>query len=272
VLRRLDGVLHGDYRSFFRGCGLDLAELREYQPGDDVRHIDWNVTARLQTPYRREFHEDRDITAWFLVDLSRSLDFQGKHAIATGCVAVLARLFAARGNRVGALLYGSRVETVIPARSGRQHVLHLLHRMTQPVEGGARATRLAELLAGAAPLLKRRSMVFVVSDFISEPGWQQPLAHFARRHDVVAVRVSDPLESELPDLGIVTVRDEETGEELEIDTHDPAFRARLLAMQADAAAAIRMALQSAGVELLELSAGEDLLASLLRFARLRRRK
>src|ERR1700757_4048948 len=84
VLRRLDGVLHGDYRSFFRGCGLDLAELREYQPGDDVRHIDWNVTARLQTPYRREFHEDRDITAWFLVDLSRSLDFQGKHAIATG--------------------------------------------------------------------------------------------------------------------------------------------------------------------------------------------
>ena len=272
VVRRLDGLLHGDYRTLFRGRGLDLAELREYQPGDDVRHIDWNVTARLQTPHVREYHEDRDLTAWFLIDLSRSLDFQGKHALATGFVASLARLLAGRGNRVGAVLYGSRVESVIPARTGRRHVLHLLHRLTQPVDGGSHATRLAELLEGAAPLLARRSAVFVVSDFISEPGWEQPLAQLSRRHDVVAVRVSDPLESELPDFGIVTLRDEETGEELDIDTHDPSFRARLASMQTQGDAALRAALDLAGVDLLELSAGVDLLDSLVRFARLRKPK
>src|SRR6266850_6386963 len=242
VVRRLDGVLHGDYRSLFRGQGLDLAELREYQPGDDVRRIDWNVTARMQTPYRREYHEERELTAWFLVDLSRSIDFGAdtkKRDLATGFVAVLARLLAGHGNRVGALLYGNRVETVIPARTGRRHVLHLLHRMTSPADGASRATRLAELLAGAAPLLKRRSLVFVVSDFISEPGWQRPLAELARRHQVVAVRVSDPAESELPDLGIVTVQDPETGEELVIDTNDEDFRSRYAAMASSRATELR---------------------------------
>jgi len=275
VVRRLDGVLHGDYRSLFRGQGLDLAELREYQPGDDVRRIDWNVTARMQTPYRREYHEERDLTAWFLVDLSRSIDFGAdtqKRDLAAGFVGVLARLLAGHGNRVGALLYGSRVETVIPPRSGRRHVLHLLHRMTRPGEGASRATRLAELIAGAAPLLKRRSLVFVVSDFISEPGWQRPLAELARRHEVVAVRVSDPAESELPDLGIVTVRDAETGEELHVDTHDRGFRERFAGMAAERAAGLRTAFGSAGVEVLELSTQQDLVDTLVRFARLRRRE
>ena len=272
VVRRLDGVLQGDYRSLFRGRGLDLAELREYQAGDDVRHMDWNITARLQTPYVREYHEDRDITAWFLIDLSRSLDFREKHAVATGFVAVLARLLAGRGNRFGALLYGSRVESVIPARSGRRHVLHLVHRMTQPLPGAPRATRLADLVEAAAPLLARRSAVFVVSDFISEPGWQRPLAELSRRHDVVAVRVSHPLESELPDIGLVTLRDDETGEALDVDTHDPAFRAHLAALRTQGAGALRAALDGAGVDLLELSVTQELLESLVRFARLRRRK
>src|SRR5260221_10525472 len=133
ALRRLDGLLQGDYRTLFRGFGLALADLREYQYGDDVRHIDWNVTARLQTPYVREFHEDREITAWFLVDLSGSIDFGShetkKQAVAMEFVALLARLLTRRGNRVGALLYGSSVDTVIPARSGRRHLLQILHRM-----------------------------------------------------------------------------------------------------------------------------------------------
>src|ERR671919_601824 len=133
VLRRLDGLLQGDYRTLFRGFGLDLADLREYQYGDDVRHIDWNVTARLQTPYVREYHEDREVTAWFLLDLSRSVDFGShevkKRTVAVEFVTVLARLLTRHGNRVGALFYGDSVDTVIPARSGRRHVLHILHRI-----------------------------------------------------------------------------------------------------------------------------------------------
>src|SRR5277367_2198366 len=154
VIRRLDGMLHGDYRSLFRGNGLDLADLREYQYHDDVRHIDWNVTARLATPYVREYHEDRDLTAWFLLDLSPSLDFGSgavrKRSVAGDLVAVLARLLSRHGNRVGAIFYGDRVDTVIPARSGRRHVLHILHTMfTRPERAGSAATDLAVLLQTA---------------------------------------------------------------------------------------------------------------------------
>src|SRR5438132_6643035 len=125
VIRRLDGMLHGDYRTLFRGFGLDLADLREYQLHDDVRHIDWNVTARLQTPYVREYYEDREVTAWFLLDLSSSVDFGSqnvrKRAVSTDFVTVLARLLTRHGNRVGAMFYGSSVDAVVPAGAGRRH-------------------------------------------------------------------------------------------------------------------------------------------------------
>src|SRR5512132_1280946 len=134
VIRRLDGLLYGDYRTLFRGTGLDLADLREYQYTDDVRHIDWNVTARLQTPYVREYNEEREVAAWFLLDLSPSVDFGSqtmrKQSVSAEFVTVLARLLTRHGNRVGALLYGGHVDTVIPSQSGRRHVLRLLHAMT----------------------------------------------------------------------------------------------------------------------------------------------
>src|SRR2546429_9671777 len=133
VLRRLDGLLYGDYRTLFRGFGVDLADLREYESHDDVRHIDWNVTARLQTPYVRVYNEEREVTAWFLLDLSPSVDFGSqdikKRAVSTELVAVLARLLSRHGNRVGAMFYGEGVDTVIPARTGRRHVLHILHKI-----------------------------------------------------------------------------------------------------------------------------------------------
>ena len=133
VIRRLDGLLHGDYRTLFRGYGLDLADLREYQYHDDVRHIDWNVTARLQTPYVREFNEEREVAAWFLLDLSprwtSARESVRKRAVSSEFVTVLARLLTRHGNRVGALFYGGEVDTVIPTRSGRRHVLHILHEM-----------------------------------------------------------------------------------------------------------------------------------------------
>jgi uncharacterized protein (DUF58 family) len=277
ALRRLDGLLQGDYRTLFRGFGLDLADLREYQYGDDVRHIDWNVTARLQTPYVREFHEDREITAWFLVDLSGSIDFGSretkKQAVATEFVALLARLLTRRGNRVGALLYGTSVDTVLPARSGRRHGLQILHRMqSRPAAPATGETKLADLLLAGANAMSRRSVVFVVSDFISAPGWAQRLGQLALRHEVVAVRLHDPLESELPDLGLLLFRDAETGEQLFVDTHDPAFRKRFAAAAAKRAGMLRAAFRDAGVDAMELSTDADLVEEISRFIELRRRR
>jgi len=277
VIRRLDGLLQGDYRTLLRGAGLDLADLREYQLHDDVRHIDWNVTARMQTPYVRVYTEDREMSAWFLVDLSPSVDFGSgelrKRNVSAEFVAVLARLLTRHGNRVGAMLYGSGVDTVIPTRSGRRHVLHLLHKMLDrvtAVESGP--TRLQDLLSSAASLIRRRSTVFVVSDFISEPGWERALALLAQRHEVVAVRVLDPLELDLPDLGLLTLRDSETGEQLVVDTHDAGFRKRFARIAAQREAELREALVKSGVDALELSTDADLVDAIVRFVDMRKRR
>ncbi len=280
VIRRLDGLLQGDYRTLMRGAGLDLADLREYQLHDDVRHIDWNVTARQDVPHVRVFTEDREMAAWFLLDLSASVDFgsgtQRKRDVVRDFTAVLSRLLTRHGNRVGAMLYGQGVEGVIPAGSGRRHVLHLMHRIeerpaTAAPEGGGE-TRLRELLDAAAGVIRRRSTVFVVSDFISEPGWEKALAQLAQRHEVVAVRVLDPLELELPDLGLVTLRDAETGEQLLVDTHDAGFRKRFARIAAQREAMLREGIARAGVDTLELATGDDLVETLMRFVDLRKRR
>ena len=278
VIRRLDGLLHGDYRTLFRGFGLDLADLREYQFHDDVRRIDWNVTARLQTPHVREYNEDREVTAWFLLDLSPSVDFGSgrvkKQAVSAEFVTVLARLLTRYGNRVGALFYGDRVDAVIPARSGRRHVLHLLDRMlAQPRaahDAPAAPTQLAELIDAAGRIAHRRSLMFVVSDFISAPGWTRPLARLAQRHETIAVRLVDPLEHTLPDLGLITMQDAETGEQLLVDTHDAGFRRRFEAAADAREARLREAFSEAGVDALELSTDDDVADAVLRFAALRR--
>ncbi|NDP61958.1 DUF58 domain-containing protein [Polaromonas sp.] len=277
VLRRLDGLLQGDYRTLFRGTGMDLADLREYQYHDDVRHIDWNVTARLQQPHVRVFTEDREMSAWFLLDLSPSMDFgssdQRKRQVLTDFVAVLARLLTRHGNRVGAMLYGSGVDAVLPARSGRPHVLNLLHTLrSRPEAPSAGPTRLHELLASAANLVRRRSTVFVVSDFITEAGWEAPLGQLAQRHDVVAVRLLDPLELELPDLGLIPITDAETGEQLLVDTHDAGFRKRFARIAAQREADLRQALGNAGVDTLELSTDDDLTNAIMRFTDLRKQR
>jgi uncharacterized protein (DUF58 family) len=277
VIRRLDGLLHGDYRTLLRGFGLDLADLREYQYHDDVRYIDWNVTARLQTPYVREYHEDRDVTAWFLLDLSPSVNFGSrsvkKSSLSIEFVTVLARLLTRHGNPVGALLYGDRVDTVIPARSGRRHVLHILHTLrSRPAPPRSGATRLQDLLQSALRVMRRRSLVFVVSDFISAPGWAELLGLLARRHEIVAVRLYDPLEMELPDLGFVTVQDAETGEQLWVDTHDRTFRKRFMAAAERRETHLRSAFRLAGVDALELSTDDSLVDAILRFADLRKRR
>ena len=275
VARRLDGMLHGDYRTLFRGFGLDLADLREYQLHDDVRHIDWNVSARLQQIHVRDFHEDREVTAWFLVDLSPSIDFGSgavtKRAVAVDFVALMARLLTAHGNRVAAVLYGDRIERVLPGGSGRRHVLALLNALLAPrVVNSRRTTDLAQMLDQSVPMLKRRSVVFVLSDFMSEPGWARGLEALARRHEVIAVRLHDPLESALPDLGMIVVEDSETGERLFVDTRDRRLRERFEHEVSEREQALRDALGRAGVDTLELATDEPLADAVVRFSEMRR--
>jgi uncharacterized protein (DUF58 family) len=271
VLRRLDGFFQGDYRSLFRGFGMDLADLREYEYGDDLRFIDWNVTARLSTPYVRRFDEDREITAFFLLDLSPSVDFGSgevkKIDLLIEAVGLLSRILTRHGNRVGALLYDGGAVELLPARGGRDQVLALLKRLqTRPRPTRAPPTDLGLLLGAALEVLRRRSLVFLVSDFITAPGWPRRLSLLCRRHEVLALRLRDPSEEVLPDLGITRVSDAETGEELWVDTHDRGFRARFSAAARLREEGLRADLARAEVDCLELVTGEDLAAAILRFA------
>ncbi len=203
VVRRLDGLLQGDFRTLFHGSGLDLAEVREYQVGDDVRTMDWNVTARTGVPHVRQYLEERTITAWFLLDLSPSVDFGTaralKRTMLADIVAILARLLTRGGNRVGAVLSSGETERVVPAGGGRAQVLRLIRSLQEaPRLRRAPATDLGRLLATAARTIRRRSLVFVVSDFISVPGWHAPLASLARRHEVLAVRLTTARSASCP--------------------------------------------------------------------------
>jgi uncharacterized protein (DUF58 family) len=283
VIRRLDGLLQGDYRSLFYGFGVDFADLREYQPEDDIRYIDWNVTARMDTPYVRQYMEDREITAWFLVDLSPSMDFgtiqAEKRAVLVDLVGTLGRVLTRHGNRVGAVLYsgqvegqkGQRVERLIPAKSGRNHVLWLINDLLkQPRLPKAAFTDLKAMLEGGLFAIKRRSLVFVVSDFISAPGWERTLSLLTQRHEVLVVRLWDPSEVELPDVGPMWMEDAETGEQLYVDTHDPRFRARFAEAARQREQALNAAFRRAGVEPWALSTGEDLVRAIMRFASIRK--
>lgn len=284
VIKRLDGQLQGDYRSLFRGAGLVLADLREYQSHDDVRHIDWNVTARMQTPYVREHQEDREVAAWFLVDLSGSVHFGSgavsKRQLAAEAVTVLARLLSQHGNRVGVMLFSGtqvRAEVVVPARSGRRHLLHVLQLMlsdlpnagTPPSPGAT--TDLRALLSQAQAVIRRRASVFLVSDFITQPDWHASLSQLARRHEVVAIRLRDRLEQEIPNVGLVLMQDAETGEQLLVDGNDSGFRTRFTQLAAERENQLREGLTRAGVDCLELTTDEPLDQAILRFTQLRKR-
>ena len=282
VIRPLDGQLQGDYRSLFYGYGIDLADLREYQPGDDIRYIDWNVTARMDTPYVRQYMEDREITAWFLVDLSPSMDFGAradKRRVLVDLVGTVGRVLTRHGNRVGAILYSGqangrrdhRVERIIPARNGRNHVLWLINDLlNQPRLPRAAPTDLRAMLEGGLLMFKKRSLVFVLSDFISVPGWERSLTLLSQRHEVLVVRLWDRSEVELPDVGPLWLEDAETGEQLYVDTHDPRFRARFSEAVRSREQALNAAFRRAGVQPWALSTDEDLVRALGRFASIRR--
>jgi uncharacterized protein (DUF58 family) len=277
VIRRLDGLLQGDYRSLFYGYGLDFADLREYQPEDDIRYIDWNVTARMNTPYVRQYVEDREITAWFLLDMSPSVDFgtlrSHKRTMLIDLVTTLARLLTRHGNRVGAVLYGSKIERTIPARGGRMHVLRLTNDLLKhPRLPKAPFTDLTPLIVSGLHTIKRRSLIFIISDFISAPGWERPLNLLSQRHDVLAVRLWDPREVELPDVGPIIMEDAETGEQVYVDTHDKKFRQRFNEAARRREAALQDTFKRSAVDVLPLSTEEDLVRAIVRFAALRKQR
>ena len=269
VLRRLEGVLQGEFRTLLRGSGTDFLDLRGYEWGDDVRHIDWNVTARMNELFVRDFMEDRELTAWLLLDRSPSMAFgvaeRTKERVLCELAAAFGQLLTRGGNRVGAVIYDGEKEWTIPPRQGRYQVLTLIRELLRPVGGGT-GTDLAALLNAASRLIRRRSLVVVISDFISEPGWERPLMRLTERHDVVAVRIVDPREYELPEAGLLYVQDAESGEQLLVDSSDPELRRRLHEAAEEQDESIRHAVARARVRLHVVSTKDDLLQALLRMA------
>ncbi len=277
VIRRLDGLLQGDYRSLFYGYGIDFADLREYQPNDDIRYIDWNVTARMDTLYVRQYIEDRDITAWFLLDLSPSIDFGTvenlKRTVLIDFVATFARLLTRHGNRVGAMFYGNDVDRIIPARGGRAQVLRIINDLLkQPSLPQTPFTDLVPLLNTALHTIKQRSLIFILSDFICTPGWERPLMLLNQRHDVLAIRLWDEAEIELPDIGLIVMEDAETGEQIYVDTHDKSFRHRFQEAAIQREAVLTETFKRAGVDTLSLSTDEDLVRAITRLTTLRQQR
>ncbi len=268
VVRRIEGRVQGGYRTVHRGHGSDFAGLRGYVEGDDARHIDWNVTARLNEPHLRMFNEDRELTVWLVLDRSASMAVgapgRGKHDVLAELALVLARLFTRGGNRVGALYYDTGMARIVPPGAGRRHVLRIGAELDRT--GGTRrgdTTNLAAMLETAARLARRRSLVIVVSDFIGEGDWERSLLRLAQRHEVVALRVTDAADDELPEAGLIVVEDAETGEQLIVDSGDPLLRARFGAGAAERETRLNASMGRAGVPAHRISTADDLVGSLI---------
>jgi uncharacterized protein (DUF58 family) len=284
VVRRLDGRLAGGYRTAHRGTGTDLVGLREYTEGDDARHIDWNVTARLNEPQLRVFTEDRELTVWLVLDRSASMTVgvpgRGKDDVLSELALVLARLFGRSGNRVGALLYDTGAVRTVPPGSGRRHALRIGAELARTVEAGRPpagqhgtgqhgagqyrgTTDLAAMLDTVAKLARRRALIVVISDFIGDGDWGRSLLRLVPRHEVVALRVIDAADDELPDVGLVVVEDAETGEQLVIDSSDPLLRARLRAGVDERDDRLAAGMSRAGVPIHRIGTDADLATALI---------
>ena len=277
MARRLDGRVQGGYRTLRRGSGLDFAGLRPYVEGDDARHIDWNVTARLDEPQVREYNENRELTTWLVLDRSASMVVggpgRGKQDVLAELALILARLLGRNGNRVGAVLYDTGTARMIPPRTGRGHALRIGRELeSTPASRAATTTDLAAMLDAVASLA-RRCLVVVISDFIGTGEWERPLIRLAHRNDVVALRVVDGADDALPDVGLIVVEDAETGEQVLVDSGDPWFRARFRDGVDEREAGLRTGMRRAGVPLHRVDTSGDLVDVLLEVvAETRRRR
>ncbi|MET8007876.1 DUF58 domain-containing protein [Nonomuraea glycinis] len=269
VVRRLDGRLQGMHRTAHRGSGIDFTGLRAYSDGDDARHIDWNVTARLDEPHLRVFTEDRELTVWLVLDRSASMAAgrpgRGKHDVLAELALVLARLFGRGGNRVGALLFDIGKPRVVPPGTSRRHALRIGAELarTTGVRGGGATTDLAEMLDAAGRLARRRALVVVLSDFIGDGDWERSLQRLARRHEVVALRIVDTADDVLPEAGLIVVEDAETGEQLVVDSADPLLRVRFRAAVDARDARLAAGMRRAGVPVHRVDTDRDLAEALV---------
>jgi uncharacterized protein (DUF58 family) len=278
VLRRLDGRLQGAYRTAWHGVGIDFTDLREYLPEDDVRHIDWNVTARMDEVFVRQYTEERELTAWLVLDRSASMRGagagQGKDSVLVDLAVCLARLLTRNGNKVGAILFDNNLRHVIPPAGGRTQTQRIAHELDQTAvtKGSGASTDLTAMIKLAAVTARRRSLVFVVSDFIGDPGWDRALKLLAHRHEVVTVRLSDPVEMNLPDLGLVYVEDAETGQQMLVDTSDPLLRQRLKKQVEAREAELTDAMRQSGATTHQVTTDEDIVRALVAMVRKSRQR
>ncbi len=273
VLRRLDGILQGDYRGLLPGHGFDHGEARRYQPGDDVRRIDWNVTARTNEPHVRDTIADRELETTLVIDLSGSMSFgtarEEKRDTALAAVAAVGFLVARGGNRVGGIVAAGSETTQIHPRSGRRHLMGVLAKM-HAVGRDTAAGDLAKVLMGAERLAKRRGFVAVVSDFIDDGPWPAALRGLASHHDVLAIEVLDPREMALPDVGTITMTDPETGRTRLVDTRPATVRSTYAEAAVDQRNRIRTSIRGTGADHLRLSTDRDWVGDLVRHVVLRR--
>jgi uncharacterized protein (DUF58 family) len=272
--RTVNDLLAGQYKSVFRGRGMEFDEVREYQPGDDIRTIDWNVTARTGTPFIKRFCEERELTVLLLVDVSASGVFgsvsRAKLDLAVEMAALLMFSALKNNDKVGLLTFADGVREYFPPRKGKANVLRLIRQLVaaEPVTA---ETNLAAALEYVNRVQKRRAVVFLLSDFLA-PAAQRVMSIANRRHDLVAVTVSDPREESLPDVGFITLSDAETGELVEVDTRHPEVR-RLFASRArERSDGLTNRLRKAGVDQLAVRTDEDYEKSLRRFFRMRERR
>jgi len=278
VTRRLDGMLHGDFLGLVPGHGSEPGETRLYSPGDDVRRIDWNVTARMQTPYIRETVADRELEAWLLVDRSARLDFGTalceKRDLVLAAAAGVGLLSARGGNRVGAIMLRGNEVSTIPPRHGRRHLLGILHSvLTTPREDGTGSAELPDAIRRVGAVARRRGLVVVISDFLGDPeSWRMPLGMLAIRHEVLCIEVVDPRELELPPVGMMTFVDPATGRTREVNTDDRKFRAKYAEAASRQRDAIRTAIRGTGADHLTLRTDHDWLLELARHVSGRRHR
>lgn len=276
VRLKLDGLLHGDYLGLVPGSGSELAGGRVYSPGDDVRRMDWNLTARSQEPHIRDTIADRELETWIVVDASASLDFGTvgceKRDLATAAAAAFGFLTAQAGNRLGALVFDSAGTSILPPRGGRAATLALLHRIEARPRAVTGEADLAAALTRVAGLARRRGLVVVVSDLLDTSDWRVPLRLLAARHDVVVAQVTDRREAALPAVGVVTFVDPESGRRVEAQTSDPRLRARFATAAAAQRETLAQAVRAAGAAHLVLATDRDWVLDIVKFAAARRRR
>ncbi|MBN1491284.1 MAG: DUF58 domain-containing protein [Phycisphaerae bacterium] len=272
--RLVNDVVVGEYRSVFKGRGMEFDEVREYFPGDDIRTIDWNVTARTGTAHVKRYVEEREMTAILLVDMSLSGRFgsaeQLKIDLATEISAVLAFSAIKNNDKIGLLLFTDHVEKYVPAKKGKQHVLRVIRELLnfEPKAGG---TDVAGALEFLNKVLKRKAVVFLVSDFI-DTDYERDLALTKSRHDLIPVRISDPRETTLPDVGLIELEDAETGERIVIDTHRRRLRDVFASRGRDDQQTLSGLLRSMGMDALEVSTDRPYMKDLLGFFHRRERR